>query len=251
MDSEEVRASWNRITEPYQRRWNRRADVVQYSAYVPDESKLRLLGDVSGKRVIDLGCGGGQASIALALAGAKCVGVDISDEQIEYARRLAAELSVTVEFHCSDMTSFLSRQSQASYEITLSALGVPYVKDQAGLFREIRRTLISGGLFLFVTIHPLNEITATEDGKTVVRRSYFDSGQVSWTWKDHNSEVQAPMETYHRTIGETVDDLREAGFSVERILEPEAIADNVVLSDEQIGRYSLIPPDIIWRARAL
>jgi SAM-dependent methyltransferase len=250
MNSEEIRASWNRIAEPYQYKWNRRSDVVQYSAYVPDESQLRILGEVAGKRVLDLGCGGGQASVALALAGAKCIGVDISDTQIEFARQLAADQLVTGEFHCADMVSFLRGQAAASFDIALSVLGVPYVEDQRSLFGEIRRVLVLSGLFVFVTNHPLNDITCTEGGKTIVRRSYFDTGREVWMWQDAKSDANAPMETYCRTIGETVDDLRKSGLILERIVEPEAIAENVPLTDEDVGRYSLIQPDINWKTRA-
>jgi 2-polyprenyl-3-methyl-5-hydroxy-6-metoxy-1,4-benzoquinol methylase len=250
MELHELRQSWNRIAEPYQRQWNRRADVVQYGPYIPDESQLRLLGDVRGKRVLDLGCGGGQAAIALSLAGAECLGVDISDVQVEYARKLASEYAVSPEFHCSEMAEFLARQEVAIYDIVLSILAVPYVEDQKSLFRSIRRVVKSGGRFIFVTNHPLNDITRTEEGKTVVRRSYFDTGREEWVWEDRHTDVKATLVTYYRTLGETDGDLADAGFVVERLLEPEAIADNVILAEEEIDRFAVIPPNIIWKARA-
>ena len=50
------------------------------------ESELRVLGDVAGKDVLELGCGAAQWSILLAGQGARVVGLDNSERQLEHAR---------------------------------------------------------------------------------------------------------------------------------------------------------------------
>ena len=60
------------------------------------DSKLRILGDVAGKDVLELGCGAAQWSILLAQRGARAVGLDNSARQFEHARRLIAEAGVDV-----------------------------------------------------------------------------------------------------------------------------------------------------------
>ena len=52
------------------------------------EAELHVLGDVDGRDILELGCGAAQWSIALAQAGARPVGLDLSDRQLEHARRL-------------------------------------------------------------------------------------------------------------------------------------------------------------------
>jgi SAM-dependent methyltransferase len=67
------------------------------------EFRFRLLGDLGGQRVLDLGCGEGSNSVLLARAGATVVGVDLSPKLVELAHRRAALNNVAdrVRFHCS------------------------------------------------------------------------------------------------------------------------------------------------------
>lgn len=69
------------------------------------EYRFRLLGDLKGKRILDVGCGMGENAILLAARGAHVTGVDISPRSIEAAKRLAARTSVegTAEFLCGPL----------------------------------------------------------------------------------------------------------------------------------------------------
>ncbi|MFX1286438.1 MAG: class I SAM-dependent methyltransferase [Promethearchaeota archaeon] len=64
----------------------------------PGEKELGLLGNVKGKRILELGCGGGQNSIVLAKWGAKVIGLDISEIQLECANILAKKEGVRVDW---------------------------------------------------------------------------------------------------------------------------------------------------------
>ena len=55
------------------------------------EAELRILGDVAGREVLELGCGAAQWSIALARRGARCTGLDNSEQQLEHARAAGAD----------------------------------------------------------------------------------------------------------------------------------------------------------------
>ena len=63
-----------------------------------------LPNDLSGKRILDAGCGAGQFSIELAMRGAYVLGIDISANLIEIAKkRLPDNLKSNIEFSTSDM----------------------------------------------------------------------------------------------------------------------------------------------------
>ena len=85
-----MRGAWNRISRNYQTDHKIPTDFVHYGPNCPNEDQLRLIGDVRDKRVLEIGCGGGQCAIAFAKRGAVATGVDLSDAQIEFAQRLAA-----------------------------------------------------------------------------------------------------------------------------------------------------------------
>lgn len=63
--------------------------VAPFCARAAGERELKLLGDVKDRDLLEPGCGGGQNAIVLAKGGARFVGLDISDEQVRFARKLA------------------------------------------------------------------------------------------------------------------------------------------------------------------
>lgn len=251
MQEIDLRESWNRLSARYQRAHTIRTDAAHYGPCAPDENQLRLLGDVRGKRILELGCGGGQCSIAFARQGAECVAVDLSDAQIAYARELAAQEEAAVTFAQGDMADFLETLPEAGFDIAFSAYAFQYVEDLGRVFRGTRRALKPGGLFVFSLDHPLNDITACEDGRILVSGSYFARGRRFWNWEMPGSEERTPLYSFHRTVGDFLHLLTDAGFLVERLLEPEPTAEEFDPWEDpaEMQRYAAIPATIIWKAR--
>ncbi len=84
---------------------------LQYGPDGPTESDVRLIGPVSGKRVLDLGCGDGAAAVTLAQQGAVVIAVDASEARLQRASRRAEEQDVRLEWRTSDLAdlAFLAR----------------------------------------------------------------------------------------------------------------------------------------------
>lgn len=82
------------------------ATIARYTdlkyTYLAPEYPFAVLGDVRGKRILDVGCGDGGNSVLLALKGARVTGIDLSSKAIEVARRRAANhgLESQVTFFC-------------------------------------------------------------------------------------------------------------------------------------------------------
>jgi 2-polyprenyl-3-methyl-5-hydroxy-6-metoxy-1,4-benzoquinol methylase len=88
--------------------WNKDSDVYQedhgpqlagpggpgWGVWQVPEAELQVLGDVRDKDILEFGCGGAQWSIALCKAGARPVGLDLSENQLGHARRLMDEAGV-------------------------------------------------------------------------------------------------------------------------------------------------------------
>lgn len=215
-------------------------DVAHYGPDMPDEGELRLIGDVAGKRVLDLGCGRGEAAIAFARAGAHVTAVDASAVQLERARTLAAEHEIRVEWHHGDAAELAFLRAD-SIDIAYSVGLLPEVDDQSRLFRQIHRVLRPHGAFVCAYEHPcatcVGESANPERpgaGAMLVRRSYFDDVPMLVD-RDGARFVLHP-----RTIAATFAGFTRAGFAVEVLLEPEP---------RETGSPPLVPPTVIWRAR--
>ena len=240
------RDMWNASSEEYQRdhRSELEGDVV-WGPSMPPERALRVLGDsVAGKDVLEICCGGGQCSVYLAEQGARTVGVDISSKQLEHGRQLAARHRVDVRFveaNAEDLSVF----PEASFDIVFSSFAFGFVEDIGRTFREAFRILRPGGLFAFSWSSPIF-VCAELGGDGVLRmsRSYFDRSPIVFDEKE-GREVD-----FHRTYGDWLRHLVDAGFVVTDLWEPEPLPVENTYSDVfPLDKIRRVPGTMIWRAR--
>ncbi len=242
-----MRRAWNEISPHYQAENRIPADLVHYGPHCPSEERLRLLGDVRGKRVLEIGCGGGQCSIAFARRGALATGLDISDAQIAFARKLAGACGVKVAFHRANAES-LRPIADASQDIVFSAYALQYVRRLERCFAEVHRVLRPGGLFVFSLDHPFWYCLAEDELR--VENSYFDR-EYTYRWVQRGLRSRPRVRQRQRTVGEYYRLLRGAGMEVLDIIEPEPVAEG---SGQDWGGYwaperqRMVPGTIIWKA---
>ena len=94
-------AAWDQAAAAYLAAAQLPTDVAHYGPDIGTEADFRLLGDLKGKRVLELGCGAAQNSVAFAKQGAIAIGVDQSSEMLAAARRLCDREEVKVELRLS------------------------------------------------------------------------------------------------------------------------------------------------------
>lgn len=102
------------------------------------EDVLALLGEVGGKRILDLGCGNGVLTDRLAKMGADVVGMDRSQEML----RLACEQYPELVFSCQDAADF---SFDSPFDAVFSNAVFHWIPDQDGLIQSVARALKSGG----------------------------------------------------------------------------------------------------------
>ena len=218
------------------------ADVVTYAPGGPTEADLRLLGDVNGKRVLDIGTGSGANAVALARQGAHVIAIDRSDAQLAAARKLATATEVRVEWHECDAADLAFLRAD-SIDLVLAAGVAGEVEDLDRLLRQVHRVLRPGAPFVFSYDHPMALAVGREGaapgalplGSLEVRRSYFDAQPVETEYEGERIRV------WPRTIADVFSSLHRAGYRVEQLLEPESPASSDPGPD--------IPRVIVWRAR--
>jgi SAM-dependent methyltransferase len=227
---------WDRIAS--QRTGSPPTDIVYYGPEGPTEDDVRLLGDVRGKRILDLGCGDGQAAVALALRGATAIAVDASVRMLDRARTLGEQAAVRVEWHQGDVADLAFLRAE-SIDIVFSAYSLGEVGDLHRVFRQVHRVLKNRGAFVFSYEHPISLCVGREPPETpstpisrVVRKSYFTDEPVT---VERDGQ---PIRLHVRTVSEVFYALTRGGFRVEVLAEPRPP-----------GADALVPHTIVWRGR--
>ncbi len=210
--------AWDRHADAYQQGAALPTDVAHYGPDIPTEAELRLLGDLSGKRVLELGCGAAQCSIAFARQGAVAMGVDFSAEQLAHARRLCEREGVRVELHQSDLADLAFVRAD-SIDLVFSSYAFGYVDDLNRVFRQVHRVLKAGAPLVFSLPHPAYAMIDDDaEQPLLVRRSYFDRAPLEYEWNG------VSFTEYHRTVADIYMGLTRTGYRVDVIAEPEPTA---------------------------
>lgn len=171
------RAHWNAHSDAYQGEHGQqlRRMPLAWGVWSIPEAQLNVLGDVNGKDVLELGCGAAQWSIALASRGARCVGLDISERQLDHARTAMKEHAV--EFPLVHASAQAVPLPDASFDIVFCDHGAMSFADPARSVPESARLLRAGGLFAFSHETPLHFICWDDERSRIsqqLRSSYFD-----------------------------------------------------------------------------
>ena len=187
---------------------------------------LELVGDIQGKRLLDMGCGDGAEMLEWARAGAVVTGVDNSPVQLAAARRNAERLGVECRLVQADILHLPEDLLQGEFDIVFSAWVESWIGDLDGWFAGAWRALKPGGRFLLNGGHPVsNYVQAVEQGDTL-RDSYFDEGpyfldEASEDPWNPAGDPENPLTTieWAHTLGSLVTAVAGAGLRIDALLE--------------------------------
>jgi ubiquinone/menaquinone biosynthesis C-methylase UbiE len=177
---------------------------------------------LGGQAVLDVGCGQGLATRAVAAAGAeRVVGVDSSPEMVDLARGHATPPGV--EYVVDDAQTLTSLEA-GSFDGATCQLALMDISDLDATLGAVCRVLRPGGWFVFVIGHPCFLVpdarpTEAADGTpALVVRGYFDER----FWRSANPQGVRRAGNHHRTLATYLNALVRAGLSVEEVAEPVA-----------------------------
>ncbi|MFM9368343.1 class I SAM-dependent methyltransferase [Streptomyces sp. Da 82-17] len=211
------RRLWNRISGAYQRQHDPRIGAAprlwgMYS--IPDE-RLQALGDVAGDRVLELGCGAGQWSRALAAEGARVVGLDLSEAQLAAAAREMGQEPYPLVQGAAEQLPF----ANGAFDLVFCDFGGLSWAPPHLAVPEAARVLRPGGRLVFNVASPWFEACYDEDAgcaTTTLQRDYFGLHAIA---EDDDAT------SYQLTYGDWIRVLRSAGLIIDDLIEPRPAAD--------------------------
>ena len=189
-----------------------------------------LFPDLKGLRILDLGCGTGERCKEYIQKGAKSVtGIDISEKMLSIAKEKNSDPAITyIRMPMEDLADI-----EGGFDLVISSLAMHYVEDYKGVVKNVHRLLAPKGLFIFSQEHPMvtchsggNRWTKDENGNKlhVNISNYGKEGERDSEWFVENVKV------YHRMFSTVINDLADAGFVIEKTIEPEP-------TDELLSKY--------------
>lgn len=220
-------------------------DVISYGPDIPDDRTFRLLGNLGhleGKRVLELGAGGGQAAIAMAKLGAKVIAVDPDRGRLDRVREACEREGVKIEVHQSDLAELPFVRAD-TIDAVISIYALANVPDLDRVFRQVHRVLSPERNLIFSIPHPAFRLVDPDgDDPMRITRSYFDREPLAWNTGDSSGNE------YSRTISDLITSLSRANFRVDTLLEPEPSTDGVH-SKYFSPAMHWVPATLIIRAR--
>jgi SAM-dependent methyltransferase len=187
------------------------------------EADAGLLGDVAGRRVLEVGSGAAQCARWLLAQGADPVALDLSLEMLRHGRRIGLGARLDVPLVQADAARLPF--GAETFDLACSAYGaLPFVADSAEVMREVARVLRPGGRWVFAVTHPVRWSFPDDPGLggLVARDSYFDRRP----YVEQDESGVATYVEHHRTLGDRVRELVGAGFRLVDLVEPEWPGDN-------------------------
>jgi len=214
--------------------WNQKVKVHAESAMYDLEAfkngqtslmpyELKALSDVKGRTLLHLQCHFGQDTLSWSRLGAKCVGVDLSDEGIKLAKQLNKELNLGAEFVCCNVLD-TSKFVKETFDIVFTSYGViGWLPDLKPWGQIIAERLKKGGIFYMVEFHPIVWMFDYVNGKQEMKYGYMQDEVIyeeyEGTYANQDSKMISKEYGWNHGLSEVVNALTEAGLHIEYLSE--------------------------------
>lgn len=208
--------SWNKRTAVH-----RDSDFYGLKEFKKGETsltkiELEELGDVKGKTLLHLQCHFGMDTLSWSRLGAKCVGVDLSDEAIKTAIELNNELGLDAEFvNCNvyDLKKHLDKK----FDIVFTSYGtIGWLPNLDKWSAIISNYLKPGGIFYIADFHP--SLWMMDDDFTFIKYSYFNkeviAEETQGTYSDRNAPITTTNYSWNHPFSEIINSLIKHGLTI-------------------------------------
>ncbi len=242
-----------------QKGWNKVAPIFhggtalpKYGPLAQTEDELNLIPDLSGKSVLELGCGSGHTLGYLRedRNASYLWGLDFSEEQIRFTRELLCGKNIPAKLFLSSMDENPGIPENY-FDLVVSIYGLGWTPDLCRTLNLVYSYLRSGGIFIFSWEHPVFQCLEynAELDKYIFERSYQKEGpEFHPTWKGVEIFINP------RKLSTYLNAMTQAGLVLDQLIESQP---NVELAREQdfapekwysVPRAQLLPTTFIVKA---
>lgn len=203
------RSWWDSDAADYHARHAPYLDGFHWCPEMLAESEAQLLGDVSGRSVLEIGCGSAPCSSWLARhSGAFVTGFDLSAAML-------ARSDGRVPLAQADAQALPYRD--AAFDVAFSAFGAfPFVPDITAVLIDVARVLRPHGRLVFSVNHPMRWIFPDDPQALEAQISYFEREYI-----ERDEQGTVTYAEFHRTLGDWVRALHAARFHLLDLIEPQ------------------------------
>jgi SAM-dependent methyltransferase len=222
--------------------------LPKYGAFISEENH-RLFGDVSGKKILDIGCGNGGGLKYLGERNAtELWGIDISEKQIEKTRQNLTAHGLSANLICSPMEEDCGIPKDY-FDFVYSVYGIGWTTDLIKTFQLIASYLKKDGIFIFSWSHPFHKCLTKNENIYQFDKSYYD--ETPYFVPEDFCEGELVLSDY--MLSSYINALAKAGFIIEHMIEKN---DNELmkLHDENNNLYKrakLFPVTFVIKAKKL
>ncbi len=227
--------SWDAMADS----WFGTTALPVYGCLVPTEEELHLFPALSGKKILDIGCGSGHSLCWCGRKGAaELWGLDLSAKQIANAQTYLTGNGFRLRLFNAPMEQECGLP-KGYFDVVYSVYAIGWTTDLKAAVHHIASYLKPGGVFIFSWDHPLMRCIDVADDQLVFSGSYTKDEAFSYIQRGQ------PVTVQNRRMSTYINELADAGFAVERLVE-ETDCDTLSRTAEfSSGYYSP------WRAQKL
>ena len=224
------RKSWNKRLKTHLK-----SDFYDLGNFIKGKSSLNsieldLLGDLKGKKVLHLQCHFGQDSISLSRLGAEVVGVDLSDQSIKKAQKLAAECNSNARFICSNIYDLPQHLNQ-KFDLVFTSYGtISWLPDLSKWSAVITHFLTQSGRFVFVEFHPI--VWMFDDNLEKIAYNYLNKKAIveseEGSYADRNADLKNEYVCWNHGLSEVISSLQNSNLRLDTFQEYDYFPYNFV-----------------------
>jgi SAM-dependent methyltransferase len=242
----DVAEQWDRNAGVWAEQVRNRWDI--FREHWNNPAFLDFAGDLSGKTVLDAGCGEGHNTRMFARRGARMTGADLSAKMVEFARAEELREPLGVRYERASFSN-LEIFNNGSFDAVISTMALMDGPDFPGAMREIARVLRPGGTLTYSILHPCFATKGMgwikDDSGRVVKftvADYFNSEPFVEYWKFGHAPNASQVENFgvprfDRTLADYINPTIAAGLRLEEVREPRAPESACALYPESFRRY--------------